>query len=165
MPSEKKNHRKSMHRKHIVLMIMTTWSAKITFAQNEDPPKHTLPSFQRGQFSVIKCSFDVELRWIRKFALRDKSQYCVMHCCYIANFLLRKDTNFSPLWTKDSTCVLIFEIFPSKDVFQGVCSVCCCTERTLKSNRGWVGPAPGVHLREGSNLKDSQIEWLRHSKD
>ena len=30
MPLEKKNHRKSMHRKHIVLMIMTPWSAKIT---------------------------------------------------------------------------------------------------------------------------------------
>ena len=53
MPSEKKNLRKSMHRKHIVLMIMIPWSAKITFAQNEDPPQHTLPSFLRGQFSVI----------------------------------------------------------------------------------------------------------------
>ena len=122
MPSEKKNHRKSMHRKHIVLMIMTPWSAKITFAQNEDPPQHTLPSFLRGQFSVIRHSFDVELRWIREFALRDKRQYCLMHCCYIANFLLWKDTNFSPLWTKDSRCVLIFEFFPSKDVFQGGCS-------------------------------------------
>ena len=122
MPSEKKNHRKSMHRKHIVLMIMTPCSAKITFAQNEDPPQHTLPSFLRGQFAVIKHSFDVELRWIREFALHDKRQYCLMHCCYIANFLLWKDTNFSPLWTKDSRCVLIFEFFPSKDVFQGGCS-------------------------------------------
>ena len=77
-----------MHRKHIVLMIMTPWSAKITFAQNEDPPQHTLPSFLRGQFSMIKHSFDVELRCIREFALRDKRQYCLMHCCYIANFLL-----------------------------------------------------------------------------
>ena len=84
MPLEKKNHRKSMHRKHIVLMIMTPWSAKITFAQNKDPPQHTLPSFLRGQFSVIKHSFDVELRWIREFALHDKRQFCLMHCCYIA---------------------------------------------------------------------------------
>ena len=122
MPLEEKNHSKSMHRKHIVLMIMTPWLAKITFAQNEDPPQHTLPSFLRGQFSVIKHSFDVELRCIREFALRDKRQYCLMHCCYIANFLLWKDTNFSPLWTKDSRCVLIFEFFPSKDVFQGGCS-------------------------------------------
>ena len=31
-----KNHRKSIHGKHIVVMIMTPQLAKITFAQNEE---------------------------------------------------------------------------------------------------------------------------------
>ena len=36
---------------------------------------------------MIKRSFNVERGWIREFALRDKIHYCLMHFCYITNFL------------------------------------------------------------------------------
>ena len=36
---------------------------------------------------MIKRSFDVELGWIREFALRDNRHYSLMRFCYIANFL------------------------------------------------------------------------------
>ena len=34
-----------------------------------------------------KRSFDVELGWIREFALREKRQYCPMRFFHLTNFL------------------------------------------------------------------------------
>ena len=123
MPSEKKNHRKSMHRKHIVLMIMTPWSAKITVICS----KRRSSTAYFTLFSKGPVFSDQALFWC--WAQMDQGvctawQKAILSDALLlySHFLLWKDTNFSPLWTKDSRCVLIFEFFPSKDVFQGGCS-------------------------------------------
>ena len=77
-------------RKHIGLMT-SQWAKINPLSQNEE--SSTAYSTRVSKVPVLndKCSFNVELGWIREFALhdtRDKRHYFLMRVCHIlANFL------------------------------------------------------------------------------